>query len=268
MLGFKQRSQAAWAKLGLSARVITLRSRSDRALHVDQAAHAAGMPYTLFQVDRHPSGGTRGCFESHVSLCREALSRGDRAMLVLEDDFDPTSEFLNSEQGLEALEELVHFVTTRRDWDLMFLGVLPNIWTANSERVGRRVYKLAPWACTHAYIISEPYMRIVAHWTFKQDGPDAIDWRFRSCPRAYAVHPQIFKQYDSPSDIRSLQLPAPAFLRDLPVNAASWYALHVGASLAQTAVVVWAAAVMLSLARSTAGQHKSLARAALTRGLT
>ena len=262
---YRDRLAAAWERLGLTAQVITLSSRPDRAEHVQSAAGSVSLPYELFQVERHPSGGTQGCFESHVALCRRALERGQRMMLVLEDDFEPTLDVLGTEAGVRALEELVDFVSTRIEWDLMYLGVMPNIWTEKSTRTGRQLYRLHPWACTHAYVINTDYMHEVAGWTFKQSGHDAIDWRYRECRRAYACHPQVFKQYESPSDIRSVQLPVPAFLRDVPVNAASWYALNVGASLSQTLLVLSVGAVMLSLRRSSAAQNGMLARHALAR---
>lgn len=259
------RLAAAWARLGVRGQVITLKHRGDRAAHVADAAAASSLPVDLFQVERHPKGGSHGCFESHVALARRAADSGAPYHLVFEDDFEPTAELLTSPDAVDALEEAVQFATTSSNWDMIYLGVVPNVWSARSRRLGKRMYHTQPWACTHAYLMSAGYAREVARWSFREDGKDAIDWRFRDCPRAFAFHPQAFKQYESPSDIRTVQLPVPGFLRDTPVNMLSWYALNVGVSLLQALAVISMATLMLALGRSSASKNVGFARRALSR---
>jgi hypothetical protein len=256
---------AAWDRLGVRGQVITLKHRDDRAAHVAEAATAAGLPYDLFRVERHPNGGSQGCFESHVALARRASASGAPYHLVFEDDFEPTAELLTSEAAASALEEAVAFATTSTDWDIIFLGVVPNVWSARSQRAGKHLYRTQPWACTHAYIMSAAYAREVGSWRFRVDGKDAIDWRYRDCPRAFAFHPQAFKQYESPSDIRNVQLPVPAFLRDTPINMLSWYALNVGISLLQALAIIGVASMMLALGRSSSTKNARFARRLLAR---
>jgi hypothetical protein len=187
--------------------------------------------------------------------------------LILEDDFEATIE-LNSVKGRKALRESIEFVKSRTDWDIMYLGVLPNIWFEKSTRVGNHVYKLKPWACTHAMIVSSKYMKEIVSWKFNESGKDAYDWRHRKNENSYSFHPQAFKQYDSPSDIRNVQIPAPNFMRDLPLNLTSWYALNIGASLGQSVCVMVVGALTLSMAKSSAKHNgefasKTLENAAL-----
>lgn len=258
----RERLGALWDKLGLRAKVITLRGRSDREVHARAAAERVGLAIDFFYAERHPKGGTAGCFDSHQRVCREALAAGEKRVLVLEDDFDPTDELFH-EEGCKALKEAIDFVHARDDWHIVYLGVLPNVWCEKSVRVGKFMYRLRPWACTHAMILSEAYMRQVASWTFVEEGKDAYDWRHRSCEHAYAFHPQAFKQYESPSDIRATQLPAPPVLRDMPLNVASWYALNIGVSLGHALCVLTVAALVGSLASSSSRHNDTFAKRTL-----
>jgi hypothetical protein len=146
---------------------------------------------------------------------------------ILEDDFETTGDYLNNTKASEGLNEAVEFISTNTTWELMYFGVLPNWWTSNSKRIGKLVYKLQPWACTHAYIINESYMKEVSTWSYTGT---AIDKMYRSCKNAFAIQPQVFKQRNSPSDIDHFVTPCPDFLRDIPVNFSGWYALNVGIS--------------------------------------
>jgi GR25 family glycosyltransferase involved in LPS biosynthesis len=255
-----------WDRLGLVGKVINLRDRTDRAEHAIKSAKSIGLPIEFYYADKHPEGGVAGCFESHQNVCRDALLRGERRLLVLEDDFEGTEEILK-EEGIAALKEAVDFVTTRDDWSIVYLGVLPNIWFEKSERVGPHMYRMKPWACTHAMIVNEAYMKEIVQWKFTRYGKDAYDWRHRKCERAFAFHPQAIKQFDSPSDIRT-QMPTPTFLRDLPLNAASWYALNIGISLGHALAVFACIAVIMSFtAADSKTANKKYATKTLERGI-
>jgi GR25 family glycosyltransferase involved in LPS biosynthesis len=167
-----------WSRLGLVARVITLKGRTDREKHARESASKVKLPIEFFFAERHPKGGTQGCFDSHQQVCQKALDRGDKMVFILEDDFEATAE-LDTEKGKRALRESIEFVKTRNDWDIMYLGVLPNIWFEKSHRVGSHVYRMKPWACTHAMIVSEKYMKEIVTWKFNESGKDAYDWRHR-----------------------------------------------------------------------------------------
>jgi hypothetical protein len=235
----------------MEAKVITLRTREDRMAHVNDAAKSMGLNYSLHVVDRHPEGGVRGCFESHI----EVIKNGAR--LIMEDDFEPTAEFFTP-QGKEALKEVMDFVTQNHDWDLVYLGFMPDILFSSSQRTGARMYKIRSWACTQAYIISEPYAEKVSKWTWNGK---AIDVRYRGA-RSFSVHPQLIKQYDSPSDLR-IQGPSVPFLRDVPQTAASWWAMHVGVPLYHIGIAFGIFLILWIFSRS----HSSIARNVLHRSI-
>lgn len=206
--------------------VISLNYRTDRHTQVEEESKKIKLVVNLNYVKKHPNGGQQGCFESHVQLCKEALERGEKSCFILEDDFEATNDFLKSRCN-KALQESIDFMKNN-DWDLFYLGVLPNWWMSDSKRIGKFTYKLQPWACTHAYLINEKYMKEVSNWKYTGT---AIDQKYRNCKKAFAIQPQIFKQRISPSDINHFITPIPNFLRDVPVEFSGWYALNVGVSL-------------------------------------
>ena len=249
-----------WTDLGLVARVISLKGRNDRENHARENAKSVGLPIEFFFAEKHPKGGTYGCFDSHQQVCKQSLERNEKMLFVLEDDFEATEE-LFTQSGINALKECIEFVKTRNDWDIMYLGVLPNIWFEKSIRVGKYIYRMKPWACTHAMIVSQNYMKEIVNWKFVEEaGKDAYDWRHRKNQRAYSFHPQAFKQYESPSDIRNVQLSVPGFMRDLPLNLASWYALNIGSSLGQSMCVLFVGALTLSMAKSSLKHNSEFAQ--------
>lgn len=257
-----ERYHKLWKKLGVKGQVINLRDRQDRAQSSLKNAELLGLPIEIFSVDRHPEGGEAGCFDSHQKVCKKALEMGQKYALVFEDDFGPTDD-LKTDEGYKALKEAINFVTTSNDWSIVYLGVLPNIWFEKSVRTGKHIYKVKPWACTHAMILNEDYMKEIVSWKFFGNGLDAIDRRHRKCEKAYAFHPQAFKQIESPSDIRHANnISGP--IRDLPVNIASWYALNVGSSVGQSFLIF--AVIVFSMSLTSSDSHnKSLAIKVLTK---
>ena len=262
-----QRFAELWEKLGVRGQVINIRGRTDREKTAIEGALKIGLPIDFVTVDRHPKSGAEGCFESHQLVCKNALSSGQKIVLVLEDDFAPTDELL-TDQGYSALKEAVDFVKNpSSEWNIVYLGVLPNIWYEKSVRTGKHMYKIKPWSCTHAMILNEEYMKKVVSWKFSHTGKDAYDWRHRKCENAYAFHPQAFKQLESPSDVGHFQMNVSGSIRDLPVNFASWYALNIGVSLGHSLCVFAAIAATMSVTSSDM-QNAKLAKNRLLLGLS
>ena len=210
-----------WHKLNVP-RVISLYDRKDRQDQVFEESKKLGMKIMFHLVYKNTESGKRGCFESHVNLCK--LNMHEKYLFILEDDFELNDDIIIN----EILVEVITFMEKNNNWDLLYLGVLPNFWSANSYRQSKHIFKTVPFACTHAYFISQKYMQEVSTWTYNNK---AIDVMYRECKNAYAVYPQIFKQRESKSDIVHFVTPCPAFLRDVPVNFSNWYAHNVGVSL-------------------------------------
>lgn len=85
--------------------VINLKSRSDRREEMADQLARIGLSFDapnvqLWEASRpaeaggFPSIGTYGCFMSHLRVLRDARDRGLKSVLILEDDFNFTPEFL------------------------------------------------------------------------------------------------------------------------------------------------------------------------------
>ena len=216
------KNKSMWDKFNVP-QVISLYDRKDRQSQVIEQSKQLGLKINFNLVEKDKESGKKGCFESHVNLCK--LHMHQKYMFVLEDDFELNVQDENILK--EALEEAYQFIQ-KKDWDLLYLGVLPNFWSANSYKQSNHIFKTVPFACTHAYFISQTYMQEVATWKYSNK---AIDVMYRECKNAYAIYPQIFKQRESKSDIVHFITPCPAFFKDVPVNFSNWYAHNVGVSL-------------------------------------
>jgi glycosyl transferase family 25 len=82
-------------------RIINLVDRKDRRREIiEQLNRVGGLKSNISFFDAHrpdsagefPSLGARGCFESHLSILREARDRKVQTLLILEDDLDFTRD--------------------------------------------------------------------------------------------------------------------------------------------------------------------------------
>lgn len=64
-----------------------------------------------------PTTGTRGCFHSHLGVWRDAAARGDRSVLLLEDDLDFVPD-------IDAALPRFTAALERQDWTIAYGGVL------------------------------------------------------------------------------------------------------------------------------------------------
>lgn len=103
-------------------RVINLVDRQDRRREItDQLNSVGGIPSNISFFDAQrpdspgefPSIGARGCFESHLSILREARNRGSQTLLVLEDDLDFTRD------GRLRMEPLLDELAAQ-EWSLFY----------------------------------------------------------------------------------------------------------------------------------------------------
>jgi len=99
-------------------------------------------------VERSPSGGVYGCFESHINIIKEGLTHLNEYdyLLIMEDDVYFES---NDCHLLKSIECFLKTLNNKKLW-CCCLGYLTDtmIYKVNSNMV-----KLKRCACTHAYII-------------------------------------------------------------------------------------------------------------------
>jgi hypothetical protein len=216
--------------------------RRDRAQLVSRAATAARMPLEWFHVSKHPEGGVRGCYESHVSLMRQGLDAGLDTLLVFEDDIELARDF-----ALDRVAEVIRFMTSRRgQWDIVFLGCFPDVWRGQHSWISGHMFKVRATQ-THAYVVSAAGMRRLARRPF--DGTP-IDEVLRDEARCYATLPSLFEQALSPSDVSSVAGVSTFAGKRFVTSAVEAYAMHVGVPVRSVLLLgLAAAAAALALKR-------------------
>lgn len=173
-----------WSNFFDAAYVINLKSRTDRWESITNFANEAKLPINQFlafeaanvDLNKHRYGiRTRkkaciACSLSHINLYREALSKGYKKILVLEDDASlPVDLYEQLEEIFKRNQSIL------KDFDLFYLGAANKYPPALlNEDISISQYTLL----THAYIISEEGMqKMVEFVDNKYDGkiPFTID---------------------------------------------------------------------------------------------
>jgi hypothetical protein len=179
---------------------ISLKSREDRALNVAREFHKVGLcrKVVFYRPVKHPVKGIIGSWESHRAVGQDALQRGYRTTLIMEDDvfFAARLRPRKVRQIGRAIDRLPS------DWMIFFLGHWP-VW---AYPVRHNVLRTGS-ACAHAYIVSPRLLAwLDAHpW----GSPDvkklrlvgkALDSAYAELPGTYALFPMIATQSVSKSD--------------------------------------------------------------------
>jgi GR25 family glycosyltransferase involved in LPS biosynthesis len=138
---------------------ITLREggREDNIRKMSELAHITNMEVLRFE--RHPEGGMKGCFDSHIRVAKHALERGWNNVLVFEDDFMPTT-YLTP----DAIDRCLDFVKKAKQWDVLYLGGMPcNSYTPCYPSTFPHIYRAsANMYETHAYVMGRGMIEFVA----------------------------------------------------------------------------------------------------------
>lgn len=173
---------------------INLLSRNDRYENARRVFRELRVPNVKFlRVDKHPEGGTKGCFESHVRVAKEALDRGCRNVLIFEDDIRP------NKITKERLKEVENFIRQRDDWDLFYLGLCPHFLSVSRKVIGyKNIFRLKN-LCAHAYILNRPYMKKISKMEY--DGT-AVDSVYDQNHNSYGLYPSLFYQENFLGDIQ------------------------------------------------------------------
>ena len=185
-----------WSDIG-PAFCINLRTRIDRKKEATKIFEQLNIPIEFHTVDKHPISGTQGCFESHIQIITLAYNSGYSRCIIFEDDITPSSH-CNSLQ----LNKVIQFINKNVNWDIFYLGVLPDIRRKGTKIVSPNIYQLQG-ICTHAYIINRKMMeRLIG---MKYIGIP-IDYLYMQLDQCYAIYPTMFYQGLSPSDITTTKI--------------------------------------------------------------
>jgi len=167
---------------------INLKIRHDKRKWMKNQCKRRKIKFKFFIAHLHKNP-KRGCLESHLSIIKEAIARGDKHLLILEDD-------------AKFLKPLNNIPLPPDDWDMLYLGgTVKNIY---EKEDGNPWVKMACWT-THAYIVNLQNQELVQALLVADSFPGEIDSYYikfiHSRFNAYMVNPMIAIQQEGYSDI-------------------------------------------------------------------
>ena len=148
-----------------------------------------------------------GCAISHLSIYRDALDRGYKRILILEDDNRIHRE-ANNMFNTNFLEETKHI--NIENLELLYLGFIPltgdcSMWSYNevNDFVSPHIFKASNLWGLYAYGITENLMKEILD-VYDKDFPMELDRYFvtQIQPRgkSFGLTPQLFAADDGMSD--------------------------------------------------------------------
>ena len=177
---------------------INLRSRPDRYQQAQQVFAQLGLSdrVEFYQPERDSENGLRGCYNSHRHLIQKSLAAGQQRILIFEDDVICSQQYAAS-----YLDEVHDFLEQNNDWELFYLGTLPEIRSQKISTVPNfaHIRQMAS-LCTHAYLVSLRGMQKYSQLPYADIPLDYL-YIMASQQKCYGVHPSLFDQRASRSDI-------------------------------------------------------------------
>jgi GR25 family glycosyltransferase involved in LPS biosynthesis len=224
-----------WSQFG-AIRCINLNERSDRLNDMKKLAKSLDMPIQFYSTNRHPDGGIRGCYESHLSIMKESLKKGLENVLILEDDAE-LGKFT-----WQRLREVTNFMK-RESWDIIYLGCFPDIWGNWHKHIFGNIYKVHATQ-SHAYVASKKFMQRMVSRPF--DGTP-LDEVYANNAETYAILPSMINQSKSKSDVSSIPWISTFPAKKLITRGIEEYALVVGVPLRYCIAVILFVCVALKV---------------------
>jgi GR25 family glycosyltransferase involved in LPS biosynthesis len=195
---------------------INLDSRKDRWQTCLDEFNKVGLTN---QVERFSgiklSPGISGCTKSHYELIKLAKSRGEKTILVLEDDF----QFVNTE--VWNLFELARTQLKNKnlEYDLFYFGGTTT--KGYSTKVDHNVFRLNHVKTTHCYVIRDTVFDKIINKYNDVDWTSETNWlgghvnrlnidyfyikEIQSMNRCYGIYPGVCQQRLSHSDILNVE---------------------------------------------------------------
>jgi GR25 family glycosyltransferase involved in LPS biosynthesis len=209
---------------------INLTERKDRYEQSSALFKKYNIPVTYFFATRHPDGGERGCFDSHVSICKDACEKGFRRIIIFEDDILVTSSYSEKE-----IKYIIRVLKRLPNWDLFFLGSFPDIRHRTYPTKHRNVYHARVFGA-HAYAINHHFIKRIADWKWEGKAYDA----YTSKNYHYCYLPRLFDQRAVESDIaRGINIINHfPFLKKFGLDLNDWYATTVCYSIDTVVIMV------------------------------
>jgi GR25 family glycosyltransferase involved in LPS biosynthesis len=210
----KNNFNGIWGKLSSDIYCINLKENLKRRKQCKNIFKNYSIPCKFFPAIKN-SNGNLGCLLSHRTLYRYGVKKNMKNMLIFEDDISPTSSLT-----VKNLEEIITFLNIS-EYDIFFLGVVPDIRTETTEKIWDNIYSVKG-ICTHAYIISDKGMKKLMDIEYTSKAP--LDYLIRDSGfKMYMYYPCLFHQetgYKFPRHMIS------GFMRGV-----EWYSVYINIPL-------------------------------------
>lgn len=206
--------------------IINLAHRADRRREMAQQLARLGLSFDHPSVLRFdacrfeepadfPTTGTRGCFHSHLGVWRDATMRGDRSVLLLEDDLDFGPDIDTSlPAALDALsqQDWSHFYGAVLEWDPTLAPTTPLAQAQPDEPIlgGHFIAMRGDAIAKNVAYLDAILTRPVGS---PEGGPMHVDgaygWFRKANPadRTFVANPDLGFQRSSRTDIHALSWP-------------------------------------------------------------
>lgn len=150
---------------------INLISRPDRYQSMKKFESDIGAKINFFRPERDPSGGTIGCFKSHISVIKSAYDAGYNRILVLEDDIIKTKSY-----DLINYNEIIQFIQKNKSWEVIQLSWFDLINSLFVPNTSPYVHlSQGGTLLTSSYIINRQGMERILKTYKNYLGIDAVD---------------------------------------------------------------------------------------------
>lgn len=162
-------------------------NRKDRKKRIIQQLKNKKIPFRFYttKLNKDPK---RGCLESHLNVIQEAIKRGNKYLIVFEDD-------------IKIIRSLLPFPKVPENWDMLYFGGTVQDNLGNYDENWTRV---ATWTC-HAYIINLQNKEFLADFFKVKDYDKEIDeYLMKNIHykyNCYMLNPMRIIQRDDYSDI-------------------------------------------------------------------
>jgi GR25 family glycosyltransferase involved in LPS biosynthesis len=144
--------------------------------------------------------GTKGCFESHIKVMKDAFSKKYKNIIVFEDDILPNK--INQKR----IDTIINFIKNNV-YDIFYLGICPDLFMNDSKIVDRKnkIYQVRP-SSAYSYIVNENTINRLKDLKFNDIPIDT--YYANNFIKNYTIFPSLFYHGDMGSISR-----IPTFLR-------------------------------------------------------
>jgi GR25 family glycosyltransferase involved in LPS biosynthesis len=206
---------------------INVNTNSQRYETVKKIFEKLNMNVEFLRVET-TKNGTKGCFESHIKVMKDAYKNKYKNIIVFEDDIIPYD--INQKR----INKVVNFIKNNA-YDIFYLGVCPDLFMNDSKIIDRKnkIYQVRP-SLGHAYIVNKNTINRLKDLQFNDIPIDT--YYANNFHKNYSIFPSLFYQTDMGSMSK-----IPRFLRITSYNrSVETYAYIFGVSFMKIFVFLFA----------------------------